>query len=62
MVSAIFMNMTLFTAISSSCLSSLINVTILPCYRPENVLFRTKATDSDIVIVDFGMCVQSMTN
>ena len=26
--------------------------------RPENILYRTKADDSDIVIADFGMYVQ----
>lgn len=27
--------------------------------RPENILYRTKEPQSDIVIADFGMCVLS---
>ena len=50
------MNMTLSTAISSMC-PSLVYSSVSSCYRPENVLFRTKDADSDIVIVDFGMYV-----
>jgi hypothetical protein len=35
------------------------NTHLTPFPRPENILYRSEAPDSDIVIVDFGMYVLS---
>lgn len=53
------MPMTSFTVISSTSQLHLHDITgrltTSARRRPENILYRTKDADSDIVIVDFGM-------
>jgi calcium/calmodulin-dependent protein kinase I len=40
-----------------SCAVSNRYLAMTSCLRPENILYRTRDPDSDIVIADFGMCV-----
>ena len=52
-----FTTTTLFTGISSTLnyFPSALVLMFISHDRPENILYRTKKSDSDIVIVDFGM-------
>jgi hypothetical protein len=50
-----FTTTTLFTGISSTLNYFPSSSTYVSHDRPENILYRTKKRDSDIVIVDFGM-------
>lgn len=47
-----------YVLISASCIILALIVAFVPC-RPENILYRTRDKDSDIVIADFGMSVSS---